>query len=658
MTSVLLLATNDQAAEGLVEDLTSAGIDVRATSDCSNVLHQVITLQPDLLVCVVPTLGNALFDDLASVATSAPRPVAMFTNDPDVDKMALAARSGVHAYVVSGYSRSRVRSVIHLAQARFRQEQLIQQELAELRTRFEERKLVDRAKGILMGARQLREEEAFRALRTAAMASKQRIGQISNIVIESARYAEAINRAGQLRMLSQRLVKLYALICLGIDRDASQSLFSQSTEQAEAILSFLNRTLSKPTFGDLLDAVAKPWTKLQAVINRPRSLAHLGEVDRLAEQLLERAVNRDPTHVEARTTLGIVRLRAGRLPAALDDLRAAVALAPEHADAHSNLGHALFASGDWEAAWPHFEYRFRRAAQRDKLSPPAGVGRWDGKLSTHLELWLIGEQGLGDQLQFARYGTLLAERGIRCVIVCHPRLVGILSLAGLGARIVPHGTAAGGAAAAAARWFPLMSLPAWHRTRADTVPAAGGYLAADPERIARWGKRLPIGCWRVALAWAGNPSVETGPYAGRSPPLAALEPLMTVSNVRFLSLQQGVGAEALAAVDFGRRIECFEDLDAGPHAFLDTAAVLKSVDLLITSDTAIAHLAGGLGVQTWLCLMHEPDWRWMRRGDTTPWYSSMRLFRQASPGDWLSVYREVATRLGMLVLSEGSAHHE
>jgi len=455
-----------------------------------------------------------------------------------------------------------------------------------------------------------------------------------------------------------------ALIKAGRLEEAIATLESALAQEPGYHRALVNLGKALRTTGRLSESAARLHQVLSvdphyvpALVNLGDTLAAGGSLA-AAEQLLERAVNRDPTHVEARTTLGIVRLRAGRLPAALDDLRAAVALAPEHADAHSNLGHALFASGDWEAAWPHFEYRFRRAAQRDKLSPPAGVGRWDGKLSTHLELWLIGEQGLGDQLQFARYGTLLAERGIRCVIVCHPRLVGILSLAGLGARIVPHGTAAGGAAAAAARWFPLMSLPAWHRTRADTVPAAGGYLAADPERIARWGKRLPIGCWRVALAWAGNPSVETGPYAGRSPPLAALEPLMTVSNVRFLSLQQGVGAEALAAVDFGRRIECFEDLDAGPHAFLDTAAVLKSVDLLITSDTAIAHLAGGLGVQTWLCLMHEPDWRWMRRGDTTPWYSSMRLFRQASPGDWLSVYREVATRLGMLVLSEGSAHHE
>ncbi len=136
---------------------------------------------------------------------------------------------------------------------------LLRQELAEVRTRFDERKLVDRAKGILMGARQLREEEAFRALRNAAMASKQRIGQVSQMVIDSARYAEAMNRAGQLRMLSQRLVKLYALACAGVIRRETAGLFAESVAQVDSNLSILDRSLSKPTFGDLLGAVLAPW---------------------------------------------------------------------------------------------------------------------------------------------------------------------------------------------------------------------------------------------------------------------------------------------------------------------------------------------------------------------------------------------------------------
>ena len=395
-----------------------------------------------------------------------------------------------------------------------------------------------------------------------------------------------------------------------------------------------------------------------ALVNLGAALAAAGALAD-ADKALTLAIRCEHAHVEARATLGIVRLRQGRVASALEELRAAVALAPAHADAHANLGHALFANGDWGAAWPHFEHRFRRHARRAELRPPAGVAPWDGRASPDLELWLIGEQGLGDQLQFVRYSKVLSDAGIRCVVACDPRLVSLLSLARLGARIVPFDTAAD---TPSARWLPLMSLGAWHGTRPENVPAADGYLAADPQRIERWRTRLPRGSLRVALAWSGNPRMETGPYCGRSPPLAALAPLMAVPNVRFISLQKGAGAEQLDAWAFGHSVASFEDLDEGPDAFLDTAAVLKCVDLLVTSDTAIAHLAGGLGVPTWLCLMREPDWRWMREGGTTPWYSSMRLFRQPSAGDWTSVYGEVAAALRCLAhlsrRSKRTAHQE
>jgi ADP-heptose:LPS heptosyltransferase len=114
-----------------------------------------------------------------------------------------------------------------------------------------------------------------------------------------------------------------------------------------------------------------------------------------------------------------------------------------------------------------------------------------------------------------------------------------------------------------------------------------------------------------------------------------------------VSLQKGPGEEQVDAAGFGGELLRFPDLDAGSDAFLDTAAVLRCVDLLVTSDTAIAHLAGGLGVPTWLCLMHEPDWRWMRHGTSTPWYGSLRLYRQSAPGDWAGVYAEIATQLAL-----------
>jgi tetratricopeptide (TPR) repeat protein len=402
----------------------------------------------------------------------------------------------------------------------------------------------------------------------------------------------------------------------------------------------------------LNEALALDPNYLPALLNLGDALAASGDV-RGAERTLERAVELAPASIEARTSLGITRLGAGRAAEALETLRAAVELSPQHADAHSNLAHALFVLGDWRAAWPHFEHRFRRLAQRVRLTPPSGVQRWEGILSSDLELWVIGEQGLGDQLQFARYVKLLSDSGLRCVLACEPRLVQILSQARLAARVVPLDARP---TSATARWVPLMSLPAWHATQPESVPNAAGYLVAASSRIDYWRAQLPpTQNLRVAIAWAGNPRMETGRHSGRSPPLAAYAPLLAVPGIEVISLQKGHGEDQLDTVPFTGRITRLSELDAGPDAFLDTAAVLNCVDLLITSDTAIAHLGGALGIPTWLCLTHEPDWRWMLQGDTTPWYTSMRLFRQPARGDWASVYGDIAHELAQLASRRASA---
>lgn len=249
---------------------------------------------PDLVILFDDSPSSALFEGTSTLNRVAPRPVIVFTTDPDAEKIALATQSGVHAYVVNGYSPNRLRSVIHLAQARFRHDQLLREELTVVNQRFSERKLVDRAKGILMGARQLREDEAYRALRSAAMHTKRRIGQVSHQIIESARYAEAINRAGQLRMLSQRLVKLYALTCAkddtnGGNRRETKDLFAGSMAHVDNNLAILGRSLSQATFGDLLSAVITPWTRLRIALAAPPAVARLLEIDDLSEELLLQA---------------------------------------------------------------------------------------------------------------------------------------------------------------------------------------------------------------------------------------------------------------------------------------------------------------------------------------------------------------------------------
>ncbi len=378
---------------------------------------------------------------------------------------------------------------------------------------------------------------------------------------------------------------------------------------------------------------------LPALVNFANALAATGDGEG-AQAALEKALTRDAACAEARMALAELHVRAGNLDQGIAELEEAVARAPGHAEAHWHLGHFLFMSGRWQEAWPHMEYRLERI----DLSPPPGVERWDGIVRAQQEVWLVGEQGLGDQLQFARYAPLLAEAGVPCVLHCDARLTALLTQAHLAPRVEPLGRTHPMAASGAA-WMPLMSLPAWHRTTPDRVPRPDGYLAADPVRVDHWERHLPKRRGgRVALAWAGNPRYEVGRNVGRSPPLAALAPLARFEDIAFVSVQKGAGEEQLADTAFDW-ITRLPGLDQGADAFLDTAAVLKCADLLITSDTGIAHLAGALGVPTWLCLMKTPDWRWLLEGRESAWYRSMRVFRQPAAGDWAALYCEVAAEL-------------
>jgi len=289
MISCLVLTPSTPDAPALASDLEAAGIHVLGAVERGKLVQDAVRLAPDVVVAHDASPDVALFDAVALLQATSPRPLMLFTADPDAEKMARALDCGVHVYVVNGYAPARLRSLIHLAQARFAHEQQLRRQLADVSSRFEERKLVDRAKGILMRARQLSEEEAFRVLRAASMQSNQRVGQVSQQLIAAAGLAEAVNRAGQFRMLSQRIVKLHAL--------QSAELLAQSCDRVDANLATLGKSLSKATWGDLLDAVAEPWAQLRAALAAPAApadAARLAEVDALAERMLltaDRLVN-------------------------------------------------------------------------------------------------------------------------------------------------------------------------------------------------------------------------------------------------------------------------------------------------------------------------------------------------------------------------------
>jgi AmiR/NasT family two-component response regulator len=289
MASALIVSSNSPGAPDLAADLPTVGFSVVAAAVDADLVREAVRAAPDIVVCCAQYPTDAFFRSTESLATTAPRPVIVFTSDPDAEKIARATRAGVHAYVVNGYALHRLRPVIFLAQARFAHEAELRGELSDLAQRFDERKLVDRAKGILMRAHRISEDQAFRALRTAAMHSKQRVGQVAQQIIEEARYAEAVNRAGQVRMLSQRIVALYALICLGGEAAEAPARLREAQENVAGILAGLGRTLSRATFGDLLDAVTRPWTALRTVLKKAPAADRLAAVDILAEDMLQQA---------------------------------------------------------------------------------------------------------------------------------------------------------------------------------------------------------------------------------------------------------------------------------------------------------------------------------------------------------------------------------
>lgn len=289
MISAFVVALPASGPPGLRDDLQAAGVRVLGQAASHAFVPDVIRSAADVVICYEKHPGDTLFANLTMLAASAPRPVLVFTNDPDAAKIEKAAEAGIHAYVVDGYAPNRLRAVIHVAQARFRREQRLRAELSEISARFDERKLLDRAKGILMRARQIPEDEAYGVLRKAAMQSKQRLGQVAQHVINAALYSDAVNRAGQLRMASQRLVTFYALRASGSQWPGLAARFQACAAHIEDNIAILRRGLSVPTFGDLIDSVASPWADLKAAASEPPVLANLPDIDRLAGVLLENA---------------------------------------------------------------------------------------------------------------------------------------------------------------------------------------------------------------------------------------------------------------------------------------------------------------------------------------------------------------------------------
>ena len=350
-----------------------------------------------------------------------------------------------------------------------------------------------------------------------------------------------------------------------------------------------------------------------------------------------KAIELRPNYSEACNNLGNALSELKRFDEALASYNQALAAQPEFPDAHLNRGILFLRTGRLAEGWPDYEYRFltqRYAAAR----PVSRFAAWRGEPLRDRNILVQTEQGLGDTIQFARFLTPLARQAAKVTFLTPPRLARLLEPL---AKVVTMTSA----------WnsgeidfeTSLASLPYRLGTDLRTIPREVPYLFAEDDLVARWSARIGSHGFKVGICWQGNPK-----YADRdrSIPLDHFAALAAVPGVRLISLQKFHGLEQLSQLPAGMKVELLgEDFDAGPDAFVDTAAAMSALDLVVTSDTAVAHLAGALGRPVWLALKFAPHWTWLLDRSDSPWYPSMRLFRQRARGNWQSVFAEIAAGL-------------
>jgi Tfp pilus assembly protein PilF len=374
-----------------------------------------------------------------------------------------------------------------------------------------------------------------------------------------------------------------------------------------------------------------------ALVNRGNTLLRFNQ-PAAAVASYDAALAAMPGHPQILTNRGHALRRLDRPADALVDIEAALATAPEFAEAHFEAAMAHLALGNFEVGWKAYEWRWKTGAfvrYRRPFQMPPWLGEQPISGKTIL---LHAEQGFGDTLQFIRYAPLLAGQGAKVICEVQPELLPLLSQ-------LPDITvmACGEPLPAFDLHCPLFSLPLAFGTQPGTIPAAIPYLAAFAERVAAWRDRLPPGRPRAGFVWSGSPSHKND--GNRSIALARLACLFEDPAVRCFSLQSELRAadgETLAS------LPNLIELGSGFRDFADTAAVISMLDIVISVDTAVAHLAGALGKPVLILLPHAADFRWMRSRDDTPWYPTAKLFRQPAFGDWDSVIVRVREALRQL----------
>ncbi|WP_210332598.1 tetratricopeptide repeat protein [Methylosinus sp. H3A] len=382
-----------------------------------------------------------------------------------------------------------------------------------------------------------------------------------------------------------------------------------------------------------------------ALVNRGGALQ---ELKRFAEALAsyDHALSIKPDFTEAHYNRGNALLELKRLDEASASYDKALSIQPDYADALYNRGLLALLRGDFIAGWSGYESRWDR-----KKAPRRGLliscPTWGGEDVVGKRIIVYDEQGLGDVIQFCRYFLYLAASGADVTFFVRYRLLGLMRHSIAGVRFVPslpEGEAFDYQCA-------LLSLPFAFGSRLKLPPGETPYLRAEVERVRKWKARLGGQGFKIGIAWQGSKAGKID--NGRSFALAEFLAISRLPNVRLISLQKNEGVEQLRELLEGMTVETLgDDYDADDDAFADSVAVMESLDLVISCDTSIAHLAGALARPVWLAVKYVPDWRWMLDRTDSPWYPTMRLFRQQTRDDWRSVFSDIESALRELMDKE------
>ncbi|MEQ1824399.1 MAG: tetratricopeptide repeat protein [Pirellula sp.] len=437
------------------------------------------------------------------------------------------------------------------------------------------------------------------------------------VAMRQARYRDAVHAFNTCLISRPQFPEVHSNLGVAL---ANLGLQNEALRHFELALSFC------PTFID-------------AAINQSKILCEMGrEIE--ASALMEPLLQQQPGNIRLLKESAYAWMRLGRYERAVDRYRRVCQLKPDDADSHWNLATCELSRGNFLDGWSEYAWRWKCQSFAD-FAPKFDIPQWTGESIHGKRILLNSEQGHGDTIQFIRYASILKQHGAEVLFHCPPRLETLLSVV----EGIDETISIGAPVPECDFRASLMDLPAILGSTLETVPARVPYLDADPIRIQHW--RTILGnnpSCNVGIAWHG--STQNQRNAERSIPLIAFAPLASIPGVRIISLQKGAGSEQLSVAATQFPIEDLAHaLDIGEDAFVDTAALMKSLDLVVTCDTAIAHLAGALGIPVWMAIPKVGDWRWMVDRTDSPWYPTMRIFRQTKMYDWTTPMQFVANEL-------------